>query len=82
MDLVNHPILLVYTTAPCFLEDKMFQVLNLTGASTWMLLKLYQKCGNLLKSGLVATLLYDGKFRLGLFGKKYSIGHWLKGFNH
>ena len=42
-----------------------------------MLLKLYQKFGNLLQRGHIATLLDDSELRLGLLGKKYGIGHGL-----
>jgi hypothetical protein len=51
--------------------DRLFEgeVFYLTSARARMLLKLYQKVGNLFQSGFVATVLDNNKFLLGLIRK-------------
>ena len=63
-----------HTTSP-FQGSRSGRTLASAGAG--MLLKLYQKFGNLLQRGHIATLLDDSELRLGLLGKKYGIGHGL-----
>ena len=78
VNLVNHAILFVDTTRPCFFKDIVLQVLYLTSACTGMLLKFQKHICDFLDGGFVATLFDGGNLFLGLFRKQYSVSHFLQ----